>query len=48
MEFFDEAWAIADKNNWTDNRLLYVLLDVLETESREVQERVLAGLENKE
>lgn len=45
MDFFDEAWTIADKNGWTDNTLLHVLIEVLETEGREVQERVLAGLD---
>jgi hypothetical protein len=45
MNFYEEAWAVADENNWTDNALLHALLEVLETESLECQERVLSGLE---
>ncbi len=45
-DFFTRAWAVADSRNWTDNRLLDELLDVLEREPREVQDRITKALEN--
>lgn len=43
--FFDSAWSIADKCGWTDNTLLHQLMDVLEREPCDVQERILAQLD---
>jgi hypothetical protein len=44
MEMFDALWAVADKHGWTDNRLLYVLLDVLENMPREQQEQIITAV----
>ena len=46
--FFSTVWAVADERGWTDNTLLHALLDVLEQEPREVQERIVALLGDKE
>jgi hypothetical protein len=46
--FYRTAWAVADERGWTDNTLLHALMDVLEQEPREVQERIIALLGEKE
>lgn len=48
MEFFDKAWAIADARGWTDNTLLWALIDVLEQEPSEVRGRILLALTEKD
>ena len=47
MYMFNALWGVADERNWTDNRLLHVLLDVLENVPREQQEQIISGLERK-
>lgn len=42
--FLRAVWALADRHGWTDNALLHAVLDVLEQEPLEVQERILALL----
>lgn len=48
MEMFDALWAIADERGWTDNRLLHVLLDVLENVPREQQEQIITAVKERE
>jgi hypothetical protein len=47
MEMFDALWGIADERGWTDNRLLHVLLDVLENVPREQQEQIITAVKEK-
>jgi hypothetical protein len=44
-DFSQKVWAVADANNWTDNALLHELLDVIECEPQEVQDRLVAALD---
>lgn len=46
--FFNAVWTIADERGWTDNTLLHALVDVLEREPRDVRDRIVALLGEKE
>jgi hypothetical protein len=46
--FFNAVWTVADERGWTDNALLHALVDVLEREPRDVRDRILALLGEKE
>lgn len=46
--FFSAAWGLADVHGWTDNALLHALIDALEREPHDVQDRILALLDEDE